>query len=134
MSRPVVVHSRIHEACELAGAPGPTSRPAAASSAPDATRTLERLQNSTRALTAIIGSDNRQQVEDMGYPHTAIGQLRYVEARSGSNFLCTGTLFSERHVLTNAHCIYDKDERRYHSRWQFAPGLKGSNEPFGRVQ
>ena len=92
------------------------------------------MQNSTRTLTAIIGSDNRQQVEDMGYPHSAIGQLRYVEAGSGNNFLCTGTLFSERHVLTNAHCIYDKDNRRYHSKWQFVPGLKGSSEPFGRVK
>lgn len=92
------------------------------------------VQDAGRRLKSIIGLDNRQRVEDMGYPHTAIGQLRYVQANSNGNFLCTGTLFSERHVLTNAHCVYDKESRQYHSNWLFIPGLQGSSEPFGRVK
>jgi hypothetical protein len=70
----------------------------------------------------------------MRYPHSAIGQLQYLEVASRNQYLCTGTLFSERHVLTNAHCIYDKVNHVYHSNWQFVPGLHGGLEPFGRVK
>lgn len=86
-----------------------------------------------RHLSGIIGKDNRVQVTDMSYPHTAIGQLQYTEGANGGRYLCTGTLFTERHVLTCAHCIYDKETNEFNRDWHFVPGLHGNQRPFGSI-
>ena len=69
----------------------------------------------------------------MSYPHTAIGQLQYIEGVNGGKYLCTGTLFTDRHVLTCAHCIYDKEHNEYNRDWHFVPGLHGKEKPFGSI-
>lgn len=91
------------------------------------------VQGAARSLQSIIGKDNRHRVANMTYPHTAIGQLQFVEA-GGSNYLCTGTLFTERHVLTCAHCVYDSAKQEYNSDWIFVPALNGDDKPFGRIE
>lgn len=92
------------------------------------------LQGHRRRVHAIIGDDNRLPIDSSVYPYTAIGQLRFTEAGSGATYLCTGTLFSERHVITNAHCLYNKELQQFHSGWEFSPGLAGDVQPFGTVK
>lgn len=84
-----------------------------------------------RKLSVIIGEDNLEAVAELvsDYPYTSIGQLRY--ASGASNYLCTATLFSVQHVVTNAHCIYDRTAKTFNTGFTYAPGLKGMEAPFG---
>ncbi len=67
---------------------------------------LPASQSVHRKEAAIYGRDNRFIPDSAEYPYSTIGRI--VNANSGS---CTGTLISQCHVLTSAHCFYDKQEQ-----------------------
>ena len=92
------------------------------------------VQRRDRQLQVLLGKDNRREILDVVYPHTAIGQLQFEDVAAGEEFLCTATLFTERHILTCAHCIYDRKHDTFNQNFFFVPGLQGDAAPFGRVQ
>lgn len=79
---------------------------------------------------AIIGQDERTVAPVDRYPYRAIGRLRM--GQSGS---CTGSLVNPRVVLTNAHCVLDRDRNgRYtilRSPIRFYPGYHRGSGPDG---
>jgi len=62
------------------------------------------------------------------YPARVYGQF----IAQGSH-VCTGALIGNRVVLTNAHCVFDIDTRKwFNARFQFCPARNGRlNDPYG---
>ena len=80
---------------------------------------------------AIIGRDERYKPGDMSrYPISTRGQLLMTSA-DGRNSMCSATLVSTNHLITAAHCVYDKNSRSFQDKLQFIPGRNGDYIPYG---
>jgi V8-like Glu-specific endopeptidase len=77
---------------------------------------------------AIIGLDDRREVSQLSF----WSEMRTGQVLIGLDSICSGTLISERHVLTSGHCVVDplngriRDESIY-----FAPGRTARQDPIG---
>ena len=69
---------------------------------------------------AIIGDDQRLPMLSREYPWSTIGKI--VMLSGSQEYSCTGTLISKSLVLTNAHCIYNNDQKLF-QRMYFLPNL-----------
>lgn len=75
------------------------------------------------AEVSVFGKYERTEVEDTtDYPYSAIGLL----IRG-----CTGTLISDRVLVTAAHCVYDTLLQDLKFRKKFSPGQYGQTKPYG---
>jgi glutamyl endopeptidase len=73
----------------------------------------------------IIGDDDRTKVVNtVEKPYSAISFLFSLDS------MCTGTLIDEDKVLTAAHCVYNKDTKKYFRDNSVYPGVHNDEFPF----
>jgi V8-like Glu-specific endopeptidase len=78
---------------------------------------------------AIIGVEDRYEVDVRGFPFSAVGRITYdIPVGFGT---CTGSLVGPRVVLTNGHCVWDNKKEQFHQNIKFAPAHRGDRAPYG---
>ena len=92
----------------------------------------------TMVAEAIIGTDDRVQINDTTvFPYRAIASLQ-ITAADGSRWLGTGWFISPRTLITAGHCVYIKNSGvPGRDGWvrsiTVIPGRNGANKPFGQA-
>eukprot|EP01026_Neomeris_dumetosa_P071438 TRINITY_DN7219_c0_g1_i3.p1 TRINITY_DN7219_c0_g1~~TRINITY_DN7219_c0_g1_i3.p1 ORF type:complete len:265 (-),score=15.35 TRINITY_DN7219_c0_g1_i3:909-1703(-) len=96
--------------------------------------TLFMLASGQGEKEALIGNlDSRWEVRNaLEYPWRTIGRLTYLKSDgSNQNMTCTGVLVGPHHVLTAAHCGWDKQSSSVVQSAQFSAAHDGSSTAFG---
>ena len=63
------------------------------------------------------------------YPYSASGKLFFnIGAKT---YTCSASLLKRGIVVTAAHCVAEFGARRYYTNWQFVPGYRNGNAPYG---
>ena len=82
----------------------------------------------------IFGSDDRIPMRSKQYPWSAIGRLDFFKARDDTGFSafghCTAFLIGRSTILTNAHCVVDRDTGKANTDHKLRLNLQDS-EPLG---
>lgn len=77
---------------------------------------------------------NRDEITDTtAAPFRTHGRVFFT--LGGSPYTCSATSVSANNrsvVWTAGHCVYDRDEGGFATKWMFAPGYRNGNSPFGR--
>jgi V8-like Glu-specific endopeptidase len=63
------------------------------------------------------------------YPYSAGGRLFFT---IGSNtFVCSASMVTRGVVITAGHCVANFGQQQFYSNWQFVPGYRNGDAPFG---
>jgi V8-like Glu-specific endopeptidase len=63
------------------------------------------------------------------YPYRAAGKLFF---NIGTDtFVCSASLIKRGVVVTAAHCVANFGQNQFYSNWQFVPGYRNGDAPFG---
>jgi len=84
----------------------------------------DKSSKSEKFFPGIIGEDNREIIDSWDKPWNAIGRVNVAGFRSRS--MCSGTLISDRMVITAAHCLYNARTGKAHvpSKINFVAGVR----------
>jgi glutamyl endopeptidase len=94
---------------------------------------LGNLQEDTLHLSYPFPPDDRVKVVDTTtYPWSTICKL-YITAADSTQFIGSGTMLDEYHVLTCGHCVYLHGYGGWASEVKVIPGMAGDYEPFGHA-
>jgi V8-like Glu-specific endopeptidase len=64
------------------------------------------------------------------YPYRAVGKLFFL--KEDRTYMCTASLVKRGIVVTASHCVSKFGSGKYYSGWQFVPGFKDGQAPFGK--
>lgn len=63
------------------------------------------------------------------WPYRASGKLFFTDG--GSSFVCSASMIRRGIAVTAAHCVAAFGQNRFYSNFQFVPGYRNGNGPFG---
>ena len=85
-------------------------------------------------IDTIFGDDDRLQVAGAtAYPWRAVVRLFFGTPRR-SHGGCSGALIGDSHVLTAAHCVFNRDKGSFIQNITVSPGVEGGVAYFGHAQ
>ncbi len=94
---------------------------------------LGNLQEVELKISYPFPPDDRVMIADTTvYPWRTICKL-YITAADENQFIGSGAMLDEFHVLTCGHCVYLHDYGGWASEIKVIPGMAGSYEPFGHA-
>lgn len=94
----------------------------------DDTQQLSSIETST-----IFGTDDRERVQDTTeFPYRTICKL-YITAQDGTQFIGSGAIIDNFHVLTCGHCVYLHDYGGWASEIEIVPGKDLLYRPYGQA-
>ncbi|AKF30970.1 hypothetical protein AAV29_10590 [Bacillus velezensis] len=83
--------------------------------------------------TKVIGSDGRTKVKNTNVSPYKMISYFYGE-NSKYSYTCTGNVIGKDMIITNAHCVYDTDEKQYIKYGYAIPGLNDSHYSYGAYE
>ncbi len=63
------------------------------------------------------------------WPYRAAGKLFFLEGTD--TYVCSASLIDRGLVITAAHCVADYGKKTMYSNWEFIPGYRNGEAPFG---
>ncbi len=94
---------------------------------------ISSIHADTLKLSYPFPPDDREQINvTSSYPWSTICKL-FITAEDDSEWIGSGAMLDEFHILTCGHCIYFHDHGGWVSEIKVVPGMNGSYEPFGHA-
>ena len=103
--------------------PSPESMPELSSVEPYA-----GLLGKTETAESVIGGDGRTVYNNLGFPGRTIVKL-YISASDGSNWVGSGAIIDDFHILTAGHCAFLPDNGGWASNIEIVAGMDTFDNP-----
>jgi V8-like Glu-specific endopeptidase len=122
LSSPATLRTRIHEQALQAGLTRPLTGRAGSDGGESPDPKPAPGQQLVEPMAWSGGNDSRvRRLETTSFPWRTIADLGR----------CTATFIGPRHLVTAAHCLYDREEHAWGSKFEFVPGRNANTRPYG---
>jgi V8-like Glu-specific endopeptidase len=74
-------------------------------------------------------ADLNPEATNKQWPYRAAGKLFFKDG--AKSFICSGAMIERGLVVTAAHCVSAYGKKRYYAAWEFVPGYRNGDAPFG---